>query len=127
MATDDQLPSDATIISIAGGLKDPESYVRAVLANLRAAGADTFVRISVRNGASFPDYIVDQVMDDETRQIQPLSCFNGKTHRRTTYNKFNDEHLVHAAHEQPTSGGVPRRAKAVHAKETRHRLTKRPP
>jgi hypothetical protein len=92
MATDDQLPSDATIISIAGGLKDPESYVRAVLANLRAAGADTFVRISVRNGASFPDYIVDQVMDDETRQIQPLSCFNGKTHRRTTYNKFNDEH-----------------------------------
>ena len=46
MPTDDQLPSDATIISIAGGFKDPVSYVRAALANLRAAGADVCAYLS---------------------------------------------------------------------------------
>jgi hypothetical protein len=91
MDTDDELPPNAILSNIPGALKDPVAYVRSVLANLQAAGADTSVRISVRNGRTSPDYIIDQVMDDETRHVQAISCFNGKTHRPTTFRKFNDD------------------------------------
>lgn len=86
------VPQDATISSIASGLKDPIEYVRRVLERmyeLRRMESDIELRIGIRSGKDHPNYMfATWIEDDDYRQSIPIAAYSGRTHKEM---KINDE------------------------------------
>lgn len=82
------LPTDATLRSIASGLKHPEEFVRAVFANMRGGRDDMGMRIALDSNPAAPDYCIEMYFEERTVTgewevvgSQFLAAFVGRNHR----------------------------------------------
>ncbi|MHA6641369.1 hypothetical protein [Mesorhizobium sp. A623] len=83
-----KLPSDATLRSIASGLKHPEEFVRAVFANMRGGRDDQGMRVALDSNPAAPDYCIEMYFEErnasgewETVGHQFLVAFSGRNHK----------------------------------------------
>lgn len=93
MKTPPQMPSDATIATLVDRLSNPEEYVRRIFATMRECRYDQ-VRIGIYSNPAHPDYIFDEFFKDDDDplpgQAVPMDAYNGRTHRQTSFNKFDN-------------------------------------
>lgn len=59
-----RLATDATLRSVAGDLKDPKDFVRAVFANMRGGRGDQGVRLALDSSPSAPDYCIEMYFEE---------------------------------------------------------------
>ena len=76
------LQPDASIASVADGLKHAEEYVRKVFLGM-SKHRDWRVRIATAGGSEAPDYLFDQFAVTDVGPQQPVlaGAFSGTTHR----------------------------------------------
>lgn len=91
-----RIPQDATLGDICHAFKDPEEFVRNVLAALVEAGgsknADIRVRLLLSSNPAAPDYEIVELMEDESGSggFMELSAFSGRTHKELDYLKMGE-------------------------------------
>ncbi|MGO7837671.1 hypothetical protein ELG83_30240 (plasmid) [Rhizobium leguminosarum] len=80
------LPNYSTLRSLANGIKDPEEFVRRVLANMQGLKRDCAIRVDIASQAKNPgyylfDFIYDMEDGLEVQHEILMGRFDGKTHR----------------------------------------------
>ena len=79
-----------TIATACRRFSGPIEYVRRVLENMRQHPTDATVRVSMVDTDKRADYIIDEVMDANTGQSEPMQGYDGTTHRQLSLKKHRD-------------------------------------